>query len=158
MADVYLTMKGYRELEDKLNHLKSIRRQEISEKIKIAREFGDISENSEYDAAKDEQASVEGEIIEIENKLRTAKIIEDVTDVSVVTIGCRVKLRDIDNPGRPEIEYAIVGTTESNPFENRISNESPVGKAVLGKKTGDVVVVNAPKAKINMKITAISKS
>ncbi|MEG1922983.1 MAG: transcription elongation factor GreA, partial [Clostridia bacterium] len=110
MADVFLTEKGKIELEEKLAFLKSIRRAEVSEKIKEARGFGDLSENAEYDAAKEEQATVEGEILELETKLRTARIIEDVTDLRTATIGCYVTLKRIDTGVKTE--YQIVGTTE----------------------------------------------
>ncbi|MDD4290973.1 MAG: transcription elongation factor GreA [Clostridia bacterium] len=155
MAEVFLTEKGFQELEEKLNYLKTVRRAEVTEKIKTAREFGDISENAEYDAAKDEQASVEGEILEIETKLRSAKIIEDIKDLSVVTIGCKVVLFNYNT--NKEESFQIVGSTESNPYESRISNESPVGKAVLGKNIGDAITVNAPAGDITMKLLSIHK-
>jgi transcription elongation factor GreA len=145
--EVFLTEQGYQELEEKLTFLKTVQRQEISERIKIAREFGDISENAEYDAAKNDQAQIEGEIAEIEVKLRNAKIIEEVSSTEVVSIGCSVKIQNMDVKGKePEI-YKIVGTTESNPLQKRISNESPVGKACIGAKVGQTVTVLSPQGK-----------
>ncbi len=156
MDEVILTSAGYKDLENKLTELKTKRRQEVSEKIKTAREFGDISENAEYDAAKDEQAAVEGEILEIENKLRTAKIIDDVVDTTAVSLGCTVKLENLTD--HKVMSYQIVGTTEADPFKGRISNESPVGKAVLGRKKGATVKVNTPNGKIlDMKILEINR-
>lgn len=152
MADVYLTLKGKKELEDKLDYLVTVRRAEVSEKIKIARGFGDISENAEYDAAKDEQAAVEGEILELEAKLRTAKIIESPTNANAVTIGCTVKVAWIDKDR--EEDFQIVGTTESDYSKNKISNESPIGKAVLNKKVGDIVEVIAPKSTYKVRIVS----
>ncbi|MCL1901786.1 MAG: transcription elongation factor GreA [Firmicutes bacterium] len=151
---VFLTPQGYKELEAKLDELKVIKRREVAEKIKIAREFGDISENAEYDAAKEEQAMIEGEILEIENKLRTATLIdENRIDTSVVSVGCTVKISDVDL--KENYEYKIVGTTEADVSNNRISNESPVGKALLGKKKGVTVDVNTPGGLIKLKIMDI---
>ena len=154
--EVILTSAGYKDLEEKLHELKTKRRQEVSEKIKIAREFGDISENAEYDAAKDEQAAVEGEILEIEAKLRTAKIIDDVIDTRVVTLGCTVVLENLET--NQVKEYQIVGTTEADPFKGRISNESPVGHAVLGQHKNEKVTVYTPNGKeIEMRIIDIKR-
>jgi transcription elongation factor GreA len=152
--EVILTPEGFKLLEEKLEILKVHKRKEMAEKIKIAREFGDISENAEYDAAKEEQAMVEGEIIDIENKLRTAKIIDSRRiDTSIVSLGCTIKLFDIEF--NETSEYKLVGTTESDPLAKRISNESPVGKAILGKKKGDTVEVAAPAGIVKMKILDI---
>jgi len=152
--NVFLTPKGYKELEAKLDELKVVKRREVAEKIKIAREFGDISENAEYDAAKEEQAMIEGEILEIENKLRTAEIIdEDSIDTSVVSVGCTVKISDVEL--KENYEYKIVGTTEADASNNRISNESPVGKALLGKKKGVTVDVITPGGIVKFKILDI---
>lgn len=141
--EIFLTKEGYKALEEKLNYLKSTKREEVSKKIGVAREFGDLSENSEYDAAKEEQAQVEAEILEIENKLRYGKIIDkkDI-DTSTVSVGCHVKLRDTDYDD--EFEYQIVGSTDSDPTKGIISNESPVGKALIGKKVGDKVNIILP--------------
>ena len=152
--EIILTPEGFRELEQKLEDLKINKRKEMAEKIKTAREFGDISENAEYDAAKDEQSMIEGEINDIENKLRTAKIIDNKKiDTSVVSIGCTVKLKDIELDAVSE--YKLVGTTESDPAQKKISNESPVGKAILGRKKNETVEVFAPAGVIKMKIMDI---
>lgn len=152
--DMFLTPAGHKELEEKLEELKTVKRREIAEKIKIAREFGDISENAEYDAAKEEQAMVEGEILEIENKLRTAVLIdENSVDTSTVNVGCTVKILDIEY--KENLVYKIVGTTESDPANNRISNESPVGKALLGKKKGDIAIAETPGGLIKFKVVDI---
>lgn len=155
--EIYLTPEGYKSLQERLNYLKSEKRVEVSKKIGIAREFGDLSENSEYDAAKEEQAHVEQEIEEIENKLRFAKIINKKNiDTSKVTAGCRIKLKDLDFDD--EFEYQITGSTESDPSRGLISNESPVGQALLGRKVGDEVVVTLPEnnSVIRLKILKIS--
>lgn len=132
-----------------------VRRREVAEKIKVAREFGDITENAEYDTAKEEQAMIEGEIFEIEQKLRTAKIIkEDDLDKSSVGLGCTVTLYDFEEDQK--ITYKIVGTTEANPAKNKISNESPVGKALLDKKIGDIITVETPGGKSKFKIIDIT--
>lgn len=143
MKEVYITQEGLKELKDKLDYLLSVKRKEVAEKIKIAREFGDLSENAEYDAAKEEQSFVESEIKEIEDKILHAVIIDD-GEISVheVSIGNTVKVLDVEFD--EELEYRIVGTTEANAAENRISNESPLGKALMGKKKGDVVNVPTP--------------
>ena len=141
--EIYLTKDGYKSLQEKLDYLKSTKREEIAKKIGIAREFGDLSENSEYDAAKEEQAQVEAEILEIENKLRFGKIInQKKLDTSKVNAGCYVKLHDLE--WDDEFEYQIVGSTESDPSKGIISNESPVGQALLGKKVGDTVQIVLP--------------
>jgi len=152
--EVFLTPKGYEELEKRLEYLKVIRRREVAEKIKAAREFGDISENAEYDSAKEEQAMIEGEIYEIEQKLRSAKIInEENLDTSTVNLGCTITLFDFDY--KEEITYKIVGTTEADPSKNLISNESPVGKAAIGKHKGDIIVVDTPGGKSKFQILDI---
>ncbi len=155
--EIYLTKEGYKALQEKLDYLKSTKREEISKKIGVAREFGDLSENSEYDAAKEEQAQVEAEIAEIENKLRFGKIInQKKIDTSSVNAGCFVKLKDLDFDD--EFEYQIVGATESDPAKGLISNTSPVGQALLGKKVGETVQVILPQnnnATIRLKILGI---
>ena len=155
--EIYLTKEGYKALQEKLDYLKSTKREEISKKIGVAREFGDLSENSEYDAAKEEQAQVEAEIAEIENKLRFGKIInQKKLDTSKVNAGCFVKLKDLDFDD--EFEYQIVGSTESDPSKGVISNESPVGQALLGKKVGETVQIVLPKnnnATIRLKVLGI---
>lgn len=155
--EIYLTKDGYKALQEKLDYLKSTKREEISKKIGVAREFGDLSENSEYDAAKEEQAQVEAEIAEIENKLRFGKIInQKKLDTSKVNAGCYVKLLDLDFDD--EFEYQIVGSTESDPSKGIISNESPVGQALLGKKVGETVQIILPQnnnATIRLKVLGI---
>lgn len=157
MADVketLLTAEGLKKLEEELAYYKSVRRIEVSERIKTAIEYGDISENSEYDDAKNEQAFIEGHIIELENKINTAKIIDEKTRKNVVSVGSKVKL--LDEEFNEELDYVIVGSSEADPFNNRISNESPVGSAILGKKKGATVEVNTPDGVATFKILAIS--
>ncbi|HEY8443197.1 MAG TPA: transcription elongation factor GreA [Clostridia bacterium] len=150
-----ITAEGKKKLEERLNYLKNVARREVAERIKEAREFGDISENAEYDAAKEEQAMIEGEIFEIENKLRTAVVIEDGQhDVDVVGVGSTVKILDLDL--NETFTYKIVGAAESDPDQNKLSKESPVGKALLGHKKNDVVEVTVPSGKIKFKILKIS--
>ncbi|MCE4956181.1 transcription elongation factor GreA [Macrococcoides caseolyticum] len=137
-----MTKEGFEKLEVELEHLKTVRRPEVVEKIKVARSFGDLSENSEYDAAKDEQGFVEQEITKIEMMLRHAVIIEDDGSKSEVQLGRTVTFTEI--PGNEEESYKIVGSAEADPFEGKISNESPIAKALLGKKVGDEVNVPLP--------------
>ncbi len=155
MAEVILTKEGFKALEEKLYYLKSEKREEVAKKIGVAREFGDLSENSEYDAAKEEQAQVEQEIAEIEEKLRHAQIInQKKIDTSKVSAGCFVKVYDIFED--EEIEYRIMGSTESDPANNVISNESPVGQALMGKKVGETVEVSlSSDLKIKLKVLGI---
>ena len=141
--EVILTKEGKEELEKRLEYLKVEKRAEITERIKTAREFGDLSENAEYDAAKNEQAMIEGEIIEIENKLKHAVIIKDnANKKGTVSLGSKVDF--IDEEDGKLVTYEIVGTTEADVEAGRISNESPVGNALLGRKAGDTVTVKAP--------------
>lgn len=157
MAEVkktLLTAEGLKKLEEELAHYKSVRRIEVAQRIKTAIEYGDISENSEYDDAKNEQAFIEGHIIELENKINTAKIIDEKTRKNVVSVGSKVKL--LDEEFNEELDYVIVGSSEADPFNNRISNESPVGSAILGKKKGATVEVNTPDGVATFKILAIS--
>jgi transcription elongation factor GreA len=138
-----LTREGMLKMEEDLFQLKTVKRREVAQKIKEARAQGDLSENAEYDAAKDEQGEIEGRIVELEKMLRNAQVIdEDEVELGTVSLGCRVLLHDKEFD--ENIEYTIVGSTESNPFEGRISNESPVGKALLGKKIGEDVDVETP--------------
>lgn len=153
---VVLTYEGLKKLEEELDYLKSVKRREIAEKIKQALDFGDISENSEYDEAKEEQANTEIRIITIENMLKNAKVIdEDEIDTTAVSIGSKVKLLDIEF--NEEVEYYLVGSTEADPSNNRISNESPTGIAIIGEKVGDIIEVTAPAGVIKYKILEISK-
>ncbi len=154
--EVILTQDGYNKLEEKLNYLKTEKRTEIAERIKVALGFGDLSENAEYDEAKTAQSENEQEIAELEVKLRNAKVInEKEVDLETVQIGNRVKVHDMEFD--EDIFYTIVGTTEVDLAENKISNESPLGKALLGSKNGDIVSVNAPVGEIKYKILAIEK-
>lgn len=155
MQQVYLTKEGKKQLEEKLEYYKKVRRPEVVKKIGTAREFGDLSENAEYDAAKEEQGIIEGEIAEMELKLKTCVIIDEKKlDTSCVNIGCTVKLYDEEFD--EEVEYKIVGSTESDPKNGLISNESPVGKAILGKKAGEVVKVETPNGMLTFKILKIN--
>ena len=154
--EVILTQEGFDKLEEELNYLKTEKRTEIAERIKVARGFGDLSENSEYDEAKNAQAENEQQIAELEVKIRHAKVIDSKEiDTKTVQIGNTVKLYDEEFD--EEIEYTIVGSTEVNLAENKISNESPIGKALLGRKKGEVVDVDAPDGIIKFKILAIKK-
>ena len=155
MEEIMLTLEGKKQLEERLEKLKVFTRKEVADRIKEAREFGDISENSEYDAAKEEQAMVEGEIFDIERKLAAAKIIEEDRDNSIVKIGSTVKLLDLDF--NEETTFKIVGTAESDPMNNLISNDSPVGKALIGAKKGATVIVDAPSGKLSFKVLDILK-
>ena len=135
-----LTYEGLKKLEDELEYLKVVRRKEVSQKIKEAREQGDLSENAEYDAAKDEQRDIEARIEEVEKILKNAEVVvEDEVDIDKISIGCKVKILDCEYD--EELVYKIVGSTEANSLKGKISNESPVGKQLLGKKVGDEVVV-----------------
>jgi transcription elongation factor GreA len=151
---IILTAEGLKKIEQKLDHLKSVRRREVAERIKQAIEFGDISENSEYEDAKNEQAFIEGEILTLEKMLRNAKLIdEDEISADVVTIGSTVKLKDLEIGDM--LEYTIVGSAEADPTESRISNESPVGEAILGRKVGSIVEVNVPAGTLKYEIMDI---
>ena len=154
--EVILTQEGFDKLEAELNYLKTEKRTEIAERIKVARGFGDLSENSEYDEAKNAQAENEQQISELEIKIRHAKVIDSKEiDTKTVQIGNTVKL--YDEEFEEEVIYTIVGSTEVNIAENKISNESPIGKALLGRKKGEVVNVEAPDGVIKFKILAIKK-
>ena len=135
-----LTYAGLKKLEDELEQLKVVKRKEVSQKIKEAREQGDLSENAEYDAAKDEQRDIEARIEEIEKILKNAEVVvEEEVDLDKISIGCKIRILDCEFD--EELEYKIVGSTEANSLKGKISNESPVGKALLGKKVGDTVTV-----------------
>ena len=154
---IILTPEGYKKLEEELRTLKVEGRTEIAEKIKEARSYGDLSENAEYDAAKDAQAAMEQRITTIENMLKNAQIVsEDDVSTDVITIGSRVKLFDEDF--EEEVEYTIVGSTEANPDEGRISDESPIGSAILGHKVDEVVDVVLPNGEtIQFKVLEINR-
>ncbi len=153
---IKMTEDGLKKLEEELETLKTKGRADIAEKIKIARGYGDLSENSEYDEAKNEQAKIEARIIEIEAMLKNAEIIVDIKGApKIVKVGAKVKVLDIEL--NEEFEYYIVGSTEADPLSNKISDESPMGKALMGKKTGSEAVVEAPAGEIKLKILKISK-
>jgi transcription elongation factor GreA len=154
--EVILTQEGLKKLEDELDNLKSVKRREVAERIKVAIGYGDISENSEYEDAKNEQAFVEGRVITLEKMLRNARIINsDEVDTNTVSVGSIVTLKDMEFGDL--VEYSIVGTAESDPLNNKISNESPVGRAILGKKKGITVDVNVPAGTIQYQIIDIKK-
>lgn len=151
-----LTYEGLRKMEEELEYLKVVKRKEIAERIKEARGQGDLSENAEYDAAREEQAKMETEILVLEKMLRNAEVIDD-NEVSsdIITVGSKVKLYDVEFD--EEIEYAIVGSAEADPMKGRISNESPVGIGLLGHTSGETVVINAPQGEVVFKILEIKK-
>lgn len=152
-----LTYEGLKKYEDELQDLKIHRRQEIAQKIKEAREQGDLSENAEYDAAKDEQRDIEARIEELEKILKNAEVVvEDEVDLDKINIGCQVKILDIEYS--EELDYKIVGSTEANSLKGKISNESPVGKALIGHKVGDTVEVETPAGVFAYKILEIQRS
>ena len=151
--EILLTAQGYAELEEELNDLRVNKRAENVQAIKEARSHGDLSENSEYDAARDEQAKIEARIQELEYKLENATII-DASDKSKINVGCKVKILYVAD--KEEDEYTIVGSLEADPFENKISNESPIGAAIIGAKVGDIVSVEANGSSYDVKILAIA--
>ncbi|MCC3377257.1 transcription elongation factor GreA [Cohnella sp. REN36] len=154
--EVLLTPDGLKRLEEELENLKSVKRREVAERIKVAIGYGDISENSEYEDAKNEQAFIEGRIITLEKMLRNARIINnDEIDLDTVSIGSTVVVEDKEFD--EIVEYTIVGTAESDPLKNKISNESPVGRAIIGKKKGAIVEVSVPAGIIQYKIVDIKK-
>ena len=151
-----LTSIRLQELEQELQYLKTIREKEVAEQIKEARSFGDLSENSEYDEANNEQAKLYGRIAEVENILAHAVIIDDSEDAAGrISLGCTVKIRDVELD-ETEI-YAIVGSQEANPMEHRISDDSPFGRAMLGKTVGDIVEVEAPVGTLQFEILSVEK-
>jgi transcription elongation factor GreA len=154
VKEVIMTPEGYAQLKERLDLLSTTKRREVAERIKHAREFGDITENSEYDDAKNEQAMLEQETAKLEERLAHARVIEaGEISTDVVGIGTVVRLRDID--ANETIEYTIVGSAEANPAERRLSNESSVGKAIIGRKKGETVEVAAPRGKLKFKIMDI---
>ena len=151
-----LTYEGLKGYEDELQNLKVVKRKEVAQKIKEAREQGDLSENAEYDAAKDEQRDIELRIEELEKLLKNAEVVvEDEIDLDKINIGCKVKVYDVDED--EEMEFKIVGSTEANSLQNKISNESPVGQALMGKKAGDVVDVETQAGVIQYKVLEIQR-
>ena len=153
--EVLLTAQGLEDLKARIEHLQTERRAEVAERIKEAREFGDISENSEYDDAKNEQAMLEKQISDLEDKLRSAQVIDEKSVTNeIVSVGVTVHVKDQKTD--KSVKYKIVGSAEANPSENKLSNESPVGKALLGKKRGDLVSVQVPRGpQRKLKITKI---
>ena len=154
MKEVLLTPEGLQKLKEDIEYLTTDKRREIAERIKTAREFGDIAENAEYDDAKNEQMMLEHRIAQLEERLRSARVIEqnEIT-ADAVSIGSKVRLRDVD--AKQTFEYHIVGSAEANPAENKLSNESPVGKAIMGRKKGETVEVSAPRGTLKFKIMDI---
>ena len=151
-----LTYAGLKQYEDELQNLKVYRRKEVAQKIKEAREQGDLSENAEYDAAKDEQRDIELRIEELEKLLKNAEVVvEDEIDLEKINVGCKVKVFEIEED--EEMEFRIVGSTEANSLQNKISNESPVGRALLGKKVGDIVDVETHIGVIQYKVLEIQR-
>ena len=152
-----LTYEGLKKYEEELQDLKVVKRREVAEKIKEAREQGDLSENAEYDAAKDEQRDIEARIEELEKILKNAEVIvEEEVDLETINIGCRVKVLDVEY--NEECEYKIVGSTEANSLKGKISNESPVGKALIGAKVGDSVSVETQAGVFEYKVLEIQRS
>lgn len=152
--EVLLSLEGLKHLEQELVHLRTVKRLEVADRIKQAREYGDISENSEYEDAKNQQAFIEGRILVLEKMLRNARLIaEPPENTSMVYLGSTVILKDLEYGD--ELEYAIVGTLEANPTQNRISNESPVGRAIMGQLVGTVVEVDAPDGIIRYQVLSI---
>ena len=153
---VVLTYEGLKKREEELEELKTVRRKEVAEKIKEARGQGDLSENAEYDAAKEEQAEIEARIVLLEKMLRNAEVIdEEELSSDKISVGCKVKLYDKEFD--EEVEYSIVGSAEADPMEGRISNESPVGKGLLGHTVGEEVTITAPDGDIVFKVLEITK-
>ncbi len=152
-----LTYQGLKKLEDELQDLKLVKRKEVAQKIKEAREQGDLSENAEYDAAKDEQRDIETRIEEIEKILKNAEVVvEEEVELDKISIGCTVRILDCEYD--EELEYKIVGSTEANSLKGKISNESPVGRALLGSKVGDLVRVETQVGEIEYKVLEIQRS
>ena len=152
-----LTYEGLKKLEDELQDLKVVKRKEVADKIREAREQGDLSENAEYDAAKDEQRDIEARIEEIEKILKNAEVVvEEDVNLDQISIGCSIRILDLEFD--EELEYKIVGSTEANSLKGKISNESPVGKALMGKKVGDTVVVETQAGEISYKVLEIYKA
>jgi transcription elongation factor GreA len=154
VKEIVLTPQGFQKLKREIEYLSTEKRREVAERIRVAREFGDIAENAEYDDAKNEQALLEHRIATLEDRLRAARVIQkrDVA-TDVVSVGSRVRLRDVD--AKKTFEYHIVGSAEANPAENKLSNESPVGKAIIGHKKGETIEVAAPRGALRFKILEI---
>lgn len=154
--EIVLTEKGLKRIREELEHLRTVHRKEVADRIRDSKEFGELSENSEYEDAKTEQAFVEGRILELKRVLQTALIISDCdVHTDVVSVGSKVKLRDLETGD--EWEYFIVGSAEADPSEDRISNESPVGEALLDRKVGDIIDIEVPAGEVKYEIINISK-
>ena len=154
LKEVILTAEGYKKLQEEIDVLRTEKRREVAERIRVAREFGDIAENAEYDDAKNEQAMLEHKIAQLEERLLSARVItKKEISKDAVSIGSHVRLRDMQ--ANKTFEYHIVGSAEANPAENKLSNESPVGKAIIGKKKGETVEVAAPRGSMKFKILEI---
>ncbi len=152
-----LTYEGLKKYEDELHELKVVRRKEVAQKIKEAREQGDLSENAEYDAAKDEQRDIETRIEELEKILKNAEVVvEDEVDLETINIGCQVVIKDLEL--KEEMTFKIVGSTEANSLKGKISNESPLGKALIGSKKGDTVKADTPVGILKFKVLKIERS
>jgi len=146
VKEVILTPEGYKKLKEEIEHLSTEKRREVADRIRVARQFGDIQENSEYDDAKNEQALLEHRIATLEERILNARIIsKKEVSKDIVSVGSQVKLRDV--AAKETVEYRIVGSAEANPAEHKLSNESPVGKAIIGKKKGETVEVTTPRGK-----------
>ncbi|MDD3569642.1 MAG: transcription elongation factor GreA [Lachnospiraceae bacterium] len=151
---VVLTYEGLKKREEELEELKTVRRKDVAEKIKEARGQGDLSENAEYDSAKEEQAEIEARIVFLEKMLRNAEVIdEEEVSKDVISVGCTVRLFDVEFD--EEVDYTIVGSAEADPMDGKISNESPVGMGLLGHKTGETVIITAPEGEIEFKVIEI---
>ena len=154
MKEVILTAEGYEKLKQEIEYLQNDKRREVAERIRVAREFGDIAENAEYDDAKNEQAMLEHKIAQLEERVLSARVIsKKEISKDMVSVGSKVRLRDV--AANKTFEYHIVGSAEANPAQNKLSNESPVGKAIIGHKKGDVVEVSAPRGALKFKILEI---
>lgn len=152
-----LTYEGLKKLEDELQNLKVVKRKEVAQKIKEARDQGDLSENAEYDAAKDEQRDIEARIEELEKILKNAEVVdEEEVDLDRINVGCKVRILDVEY--NEELVYKVVGSTEANSLTGKISNESPVGRAIIGAQIGDVVTVETPAGELQYKILEIQRS
>jgi transcription elongation factor GreA len=154
LKEIILTPEGHEKLKEEIERLSTVKRREVAERIKQAREFGDITENAEYDDAKNEQAMLEHRIATLQERLKSARVIQKKEiPTGVVAVGTKVRLRDID--AKETIEYHIVGSAEANPAEHKLSNESPVGRAIIGHKKGETVEVSAPRGSLKFKIIEI---
>jgi transcription elongation factor GreA len=154
LKEVILTPDGYKKLQEEIEILSTVRRREVAERIRVAREFGDIAENAEYDAAKNDQAHLEARIAVLEERLKSARVVTKKEIRSgEVSVGTKVRLKDLSS--NKTVEYRIVGSAEADPAELKLSNESPVGKAIMGRKKGDVVEVSAPRGSLKFKIMEV---